>query len=89
MAQQEADVFMQIIQPYRGNFLLSICYDWEYDSYDYAVENGVTPSKALITNMAYAFLARVEAAGWYVGNYLNRDYWLNRFDIGRLARYDT
>lgn len=88
-ARAEARVFMQALQPYKGRVSFPVCFDWEYDSDRYARQNGVTPTRALITDMAIAFLGELEAGGWYAMNYLNQDYYKNKFDIPRMGPYDS
>lgn len=62
-----------------------IAFDFEYDSVNYARKNGVAVTKALATDMAIAFLQRVEEAGYVPVIYTNRDYLRNYFDMDRIA----
>lgn len=62
-----------------------IAFDFEYDSVNYARKNGVSVTKALATDMAIAFLQRVEEAGYVPVIYTNRDYLRNYFDMDRIT----
>ena len=59
--------------------------DWEYDSDEYSSEQGVTQSKTSRTSIVRAFLERMQAKGYSVGNYANPDY-INR-KFGDLSEY--
>jgi GH25 family lysozyme M1 (1,4-beta-N-acetylmuramidase)/LysM repeat protein len=89
MAKQEAEIFSKVLGPYKGKIVFPVCFDWEYDSDRYAQKHGVTASAALITDMAIAFLEGMEAEGWYAANYLNQDYYKNKFDATRMKPYDV
>ena len=54
--------------------------DWEYDSDDYSIKNGVTQTKASRTGIVRAFLERLRAKGYSVGNYANPDYIKSKFE---------
>lgn len=88
MARQEAAIFAQVMEPYKGCADFPLSFDWEYDSDKYARKNGVAADSTLITDMAAAFLEALEAAGWYATNYTNQDYYKNKFDSGRMNVYD-
>lgn len=75
-ARQEAAKCLQTIAPYQVD--LFVAWDWENDSYAKAVAAGVTPTQALVSGMAEAFLGAVEDAGYMAVNYSNVDY-LTRF----------
>lgn len=87
-AKAEAEVFLQVMAPYKGKVTYPLAFDWEYDSYSYAVRNGVFPDKFLITRMARVFMGVLEKAGWYATNYTNIDYYKNKFDMNLLSDYD-
>lgn len=88
-ARKEAEFVANLIEPYKGKITMPICFDWEYDSYNYAVRRGVTPTKKLVSDMAIEFLTVIEKNGWYAMNYTNLDY-LNRFFDSRVtSRFDT
>lgn len=88
MAKQEAAIFLQVMELYKGRADFPLCFDWEYDSDKYARKNGVAADSRLITDMAAAFLEALEGAGWYAMNYTNQDYYKNKFDGGRMKPYD-
>lgn len=88
MARNEARVFMEVLAPYRGKMKYPLSFDWEEDSDRYARENGVIPSRTLITDMAIAFMQELEAGGWYAMNYTNLDYYYNKFEMDRLTAFD-
>lgn len=88
-AKKEAEFLLKQIEPYKGKLTMPICFDWEYDSYNYAVKNGVKPTKQLVSDMAVKFLKTVESGGWYAMNYTNIDY-LNRFFNSEVkTKFDT
>lgn len=88
-AEKEAKFLCDLIKSYKGKLTMPICFDWEYDSYNYAVKNGVTPTKTLVSDMGIKFLETVEKNGWYAMNYTNIDY-ANRFFDSRIkSRFDT
>lgn len=85
-AQQEALALLNLVKPYRMEYPL--CFDLEYDTLRYAKQQGVTIGKAQATAHAKAFLSEIEKAGYYAMNYANKDYLINMFNMGVLARYD-
>jgi GH25 family lysozyme M1 (1,4-beta-N-acetylmuramidase) len=88
-AEIEAKFLLKLIEPYKGKINMPVCFDWEYDSYNYAKKHGVTPTKQLVSDMAIKFLSTIEGAGWYAMNYTNIDY-LNRFFNDSVKnRFDT
>ena len=87
MARREAEHCLAAVRPYTLD--LPVAFDWEYDSMERAKANGVTPTKALISDMAEAFLSGIEAAGYYAINYTNLDYLTRCFDADKLGRYDV
>lgn len=88
MARHEADVLMEVMEPYKGMVSYPLSFDWEADSDRYAREQGVIPTRELITDMAVAFLQELENGGWYAMNYTDLDYYYNQFIADRLAPYD-
>jgi GH25 family lysozyme M1 (1,4-beta-N-acetylmuramidase) len=87
-AIKEADVFLKILEPYKGKFTMPVCFDFEYDSIRYAQKQGINMTKKLITDIAVAFMNRIKNAGWCVANYTNLDFIRNKFDMSRLKSYD-
>lgn len=88
-AEKEANFLKSLIEPYKGKITMPICFDWEYDSYNYAVKNGVRPTKQLVSDMAIRFLTTIEKAGWYAMNYTNLDYLNNFFNSEVKTKFDT
>jgi GH25 family lysozyme M1 (1,4-beta-N-acetylmuramidase) len=88
MAKQEADVCHSIIKKYKDKLSLPVFYDWEYDSARYAKNNGVTPTKKLVTDMTIAFMDRMKELGYMTGYYTNLDYMKNMYDYSRVKKYD-
>jgi len=86
MARQEARYCLEVIKPYRVEY--PVCFDFEYDSVNYAAKKGVVITKELATAIADAFLNEVEKAGYYAMNYANKDYLTRMFDMTKLNRYD-
>ena len=86
LARKEAKRCLELIKPYKLSY--PVAWDYEYDSYNYAVALGVTPTRTLVSDMARAFLGEVEAAGYYAMLYANPDYIQRFFDDALVARYD-
>lgn len=86
-AKAEADYLCAAVKSTGVKFTYPLCYDYEYDSYDKSVAKGVTPTNAMITAMAKAFLSRVQKNGYYPANYTNVDY-LNRGFASLTDTYD-
>lgn len=83
MAAAEADYAVSQAAKYWKR--CPIAYDCEYDTINYARKNGVNITKQLATDMAIAFLKRVQDAGYIPVLYTNKDYLQNYFDINRIA----
>lgn len=88
MARAEAELLLEIAAPYRGKMAYPLCFDWEYDSYRYAQQQGVNPTPALITDIAAAFLERIQDGGYYAMYYSNLDYYRRYYQTERMAVYD-
>lgn len=86
MAKKEAELVCQCIEGYKLSY--PVCFDFEYDSSNYAKKNGVEPTPQLITDLAKTFLNYVESRGYYAMNYTNLDY-LNKGFSALTKRYDT
>ena len=84
-AKKEARVCLEIIKPYKDKVNMFVAYDWEYDSYDYALKNGIKPTRKLITDMANAFCKVIASAGFIPCVYTNLDYASNRFNMSELS----
>ena len=88
VARENAEMFCQLLEPYKGKLTYPVFADFEYDSEDYMKKNGVTPTKAKNTAIVKAFCEVLENHGWYVGNYANPDYINNHFNNNQLDKYD-
>lgn len=85
MATNEANYICDLADKYAPDY--PICFDYEYDSYNYAVKCGKTPNVTTMVAIANAFLKRVEERGYYAMFYSNYDY-LNRVFSSLLSKYD-
>lgn len=86
-AEKEADFLLNLLDNYKGKIDMPIFYDWEYDSYQYALKNGVTVDKKLCTDMTIAFMDKLESKGYYTGFYANIDYLTNYYEDRIKSRY--
>lgn len=86
MAKKEADYVCDIADKYRPNY--PICYDWEYDSDNYAKKKNINITNETRKKFARAFLNRVEERGYYAMIYTNIDYLGKGFNE-LLSRYDV
>lgn len=65
-----------------------ICFDYEYDSYEYACKKNRKPNYDILVSIARAFLNRIEERGYYAMNYTNIDFY-NRGFKDLVSKYDT
>lgn len=86
--KEEAKLFNEVLTPYRGKLTFPICFDFEYDSVNYAKKNGITITKDMSTEFALIFCQEMEKYGWYSMNYTNYDYYINYFDSNKLKNID-
>lgn len=84
-ARQEAVKCLQTIAPYQVD--LFVAWDWENDSCAKAAAAGVTPTPALVSGMAEAFLGAIEDAGYTAVNYSNIDYLTRFFSAAVTSRW--
>lgn len=68
----EANYLCNIADKYKPTYPL--CFDWEYDSDNYAKKKGVAINNATRSKFAKAFLKTVEKRGYYAMIYSNADY---------------
>lgn len=73
-AKQEAEVCLQVIEPYRDKITLPVFFDQEYEP---AIK---AASFSTRTRCCTAFIAAVEAAGYRAGLYASKDWLDNRID---------
>lgn len=83
MARKEAEYAIAAAAKYWKK--CPIAFDGEYDTVRYARTKGVNIDKNLMTNMAIAFLTKVEEQGYIPVLYTNNDYLKNYFDIDKIA----
>lgn len=85
MAKAEADYVCNAVKGMKLQY--PICFDYEYDSDNWAQIVGVTVDNALREKIAISFMNRVEERGYYASLYSNIDY-LNRGFSALISRYD-
>ena len=73
-AKQEAEVCLQVINPYKDKIVLPVFFDQEYEP---AIK---AASFSTRTRCCTAFIAAVEAAGYRAGLYASKDWLDNRID---------
>lgn len=72
MARKEANYCLNAIKNYDIDY--PIFFDWEYDSYNYALKNGVKPTGSLICKMTDIFCKTIKSSGYETGFYFNKEY---------------
>ena len=82
MAKREAEFVVEHAKKYWDK--CPIAFDLEYDSVRYARTKGVNIDKELATQMAIAFMRRVEELGYIPVIYSNKDYLKNYFDMDKI-----
>jgi len=83
-AIQEAELCAKFCNPYKSKITLPVFFDWEPDSYNYCIKNGVKPTKKLVTNMTLAFIKRIEELGYSGGYYTNESFYASFIDESRV-----
>ena len=74
-AEKEAQKCLEIVSPYKDKISYPIFFDFEYHSKEIALsKKGVVVTKLLVSNMADAFLNKIEASGYISGIYTNLDF---------------
>lgn len=82
-AKKEAEVCLQVIEPYRDKISLPVFFDQEY-------EPGIkAATKAVRTQCCVEFIRAVQAAGYRGGMYASRDWLDNRIDDEQLPEGTT
>ena len=84
-AAKEADACLAAVSGYKLD--LPIYYDYEYNSDEYAVKQGVTPTVASRTAITKAFCERISKAGYTVGIYTNLDFIKYKLNYAALKDY--
>ena len=85
MAKKEAQYCLEAIKNYKVE--LPVCFDFEYDSVNYANKNGINMTRDLATSILTAFCNEIEAAGYFAMVYTGIDFSNNHFDASVLQRY--
>lgn len=88
-AKEEAHKCLEVLKPYKNKISYPVFFDFEYDSVNYAMKQGVAISKTLSSNMAKVFLQEIKAAGYIPGLYTNLDFSNNYFTSEVLNAYDV
>lgn len=87
-AEEEAKVFLSIINEYKDKITFPVFYDWEYDSDRYVKQYyGFSPSKEQLTNLVMSFCNYIKSNGYECGYYTNLDYIENRLNYNDLTNY--
>ena len=87
MAIKEAEFAVEHAKKYWSK--CPIAFDFEYDSVRYARTKGIEVTKELATEMAVAFMRKVEELGYIPVIYSNKDYLKNYFDMKNISiRFD-
>lgn len=87
-AVQEADEILEIAEQHKGKIDFPIAFDWEYDSDRYAGWGASPDYNDQRTEIAKAFLNRVQSAGYYAINYSNMDYLTYKLNAAELDNFD-
>lgn len=82
-AKREAEVCLQVINPYKDKIVLPVFFDQEYEP---AIK---AASYQVRTECCKAFISAVEAAGYRAGMYASKDWLDNRIDAGALPESCT
>ena len=81
-ARREAEGVLSLIRDYSLTY--PVYFDYEYDSDRLAGKL----SKTQLTNVAIAFMERIQKAGYQAGVYTNLDFVRSRYDMPRLKKYE-
>lgn len=82
-AKQEAEVCLQVINPYKDKIVLPVFFDQEYEP---AIK---AASYQVRTQCCVEFIRAVEAAGYRAGMYASKNWLDNRIDAGALPESCT
>ena len=84
-ALEEADMFLEMLEPYRAYITYPVVCDWEYLGGNESRAYGVDAE--IITRCIAAFCQRVEEAGYRPMLYFNEFCGLAKMDLSRLVQY--
>lgn len=79
-AIKNADFCARTIELYKDIITMKVAADWEYDSDNYSIKNGVRQTTESRTRIVRAFLERLKSKGYEVCNYANPDYLKGKFE---------
>ena len=79
-AIKNADFCAKTIEPYKDIVTMKVAADWEYDSDNYSIKNGIRQTTESRTRIVRAFLERLKSKGYEVCNYANPDYLKGKFE---------
>ena len=82
-AKQEAEVCLQVIEPYRDKITLPVFFDQEYEPAILAAGNSIR------TECCVAFIQAIEAAGYKAGLYGSQDWLDNKIDDSQIPETTT
>lgn len=85
-AVREAELLLDAVKDYRVDYPLA--FDFEYDSIRYAESKGVKVTKQLATEIARAFLLRIEEGGYFASIYADLNIRRNYYDADLTERFD-
>lgn len=86
LAFEEANFLCSVLKDY--NPTMPICFDYEYDSYEWGKKQDAHLDYNTVIEMTETFLSHVESQGFYAMMYTNMD-WLNRCFWRLTQKYDT
>ncbi len=87
MAKKEARYCNDVANAWKDRITLGMYFDFEGDSMSWMRKQGISPSKALITELNRAFCDEAARFGYKAGYYLNLDYAKNWVDETQLSQY--
>ncbi len=89
-AAKEASIFSQVLAPYKDKLTFPVAFDYEYDSMEYAQQQGIHPSNNLIDAIAQTFMDAMKKDGWFVNLYTNCDFIrTGKFSTATVKSYDV
>ena len=86
MARSEARFCAAALAKYKLSY--PVAFDFEYDSVDYASEQGVSVTKTLASELARSFCGEIRAQGYYPMVYANPNYLSAYFDAEIPKEFD-
>ena len=84
-AKKEGEFVLSLLEPYRGEIVLPVFFDFEYDTVTYAKKQGVNLGKSAFLSHTEAFCKVIKGAGYTPGVYYNLDYYRNYVEKDRFS----